>query len=91
VAFPSELLLSKVKVGKIITIKGIEKSGKTTQAQMLGIMQRSAANRYGISDVINFHLSNRYVVIMNRCYPIEIDSNVKDKISAIVLDNEKRT
>jgi dTMP kinase len=35
VTLPSELLLSKTKAGKIITLEGIEKSGKTTQAQML--------------------------------------------------------
>jgi dTMP kinase len=110
VAFPSELLLSKAKVGKIITLEGIEKSGKTTQAQMLShylskekhlntahfdlpdyqtdvgqiiykylnqaempsnpevLHLLYAANRYEIRDVVNFHLNDGYVVIMNRYY-----------------------
>jgi dTMP kinase len=114
VAFPSELLLSKVKVGKIITLEGIEKSGKTTQAQMLShylskekhlntahfdlpdyqtdvgqiiykylnqaempsnpevLHLLYAANRYEIRDVINFHLDDGYVVIMNRYYQSNI-------------------
>lgn len=113
-AFPSELLLSKVKVGKIITLEGIEKSGKTTQAQMLShylskekhlntahfdlpdyqtdvgqiiykylnqaempsnpevLHLLYAANRYEIRDVINFHLDDGYVVIMNRYYQSNI-------------------
>lgn len=113
-AFPSELLLSKVKVGKIITLEGIEKSGKTTQAQMLShylskekhlntahfdlpdyqtdvgqiiykylnqaempsnpevLHLLYAANRYEIRDVINFHLNDGYVVIMNRYYQSNI-------------------
>jgi len=102
--------LSKTKIGKIITLEGIEKSGKTTQAQMLSHYLRKerhlntahfdlpdyqtdvgklidkylnyaempanpevlhllyAANRYEIRDVINFHLNDGYVVIMNRYY-----------------------
>jgi dTMP kinase len=114
VAFPSELLLSKAKVGKIITLEGIEKSGKTTQAQMLShylskekhlntahfdlpdyqtdvgqiiykylnqaempsnpevLHLLYAANRYEIRDVINFHLNDGYVVIMNRYYQSNI-------------------
>jgi dTMP kinase len=110
VAFSSELLLSKTKVGKIITLEGIEKSGKTTQAQLLShylskekhmntahfdlpdyqtdvgklidkylsyaempsnpevLHLLYAANRYEIRDVINFHLNDGYVVIMNRYY-----------------------
>ena len=113
-AFPSELLLSKAKVGKIITLEGIEKSGKTTQAQMLShylskekhlntahfdlpdyqtdvgqiiykylnqaempsnpevLHLLYAANRYEIRDVINFHLNDGYVVIMNRYYQSNI-------------------
>jgi dTMP kinase len=114
VAFPSELLLSKAKVGKIITLEGIEKSGKTTQAQMLShylskekhlntahfdlpdyqtdvgqiiykylnqaempsnpevLHLLYAANRYEIRDVINFHLNDGYVVIMNRYFQSNI-------------------
>jgi dTMP kinase len=102
--------LSKTEIGKIITLEGIEKSGKTTQAQMLSHYLRKerhlntahfdlpdyqtdvgklidkylnyaempanpevlhllyAANRYEIRDVINFHLNDGYVVIMNRYY-----------------------
>jgi len=102
--------LSKTKIGKIITLEGIEKSGKTTQAQMLSHYLRKerhlntahfdlpdyqtdvgklidkylnyaempanpevlhllyAANRYEIRDVINFHLNDGFVVIMNRYY-----------------------
>lgn len=102
--------MSKTKIGKIITLEGIEKSGKTTQAQMLSHYLRKerhlntahfdlpdyqtdvgklidkylnyaempanpeilhllyAANRYEIRDVINFHLNDGYVVIMNRYY-----------------------
>jgi dTMP kinase len=102
--------LSKTKIGKIITLEGIEKSGKTTQAQLLSHYLRKerhlntahfdlpdyqtdvgklidkylnyaempanpevlhllyAANRYEIRDVINFHLNDGYVVIMNRYY-----------------------
>ncbi len=113
-AFPSELLLSKEKIGKIITLEGIEKSGKTTQAQMLShylskekhlntahfdlpdyqtdvgqiiykylnqaempsnpevLHLLYAANRYEIRDVINFHLNDGYVVIMNRYYQSNI-------------------
>lgn len=113
-AFPSELLLSKAKVGKIITLEGIEKSGKTTQAQMLShylskekhlntahfdlpdyqtdigqiiykylnqaempsnpevLHLLYAANRYEIRDVINFHLNDGYIVIMNRYYQSNI-------------------
>ncbi len=113
-AFPNELLLSKAKVGKIITLEGIEKSGKTTQAQMLShylskekhlntahfdlpdyqtdvgqiiykylnqaempsnpevLHLLYAANRYEIRDVINFHLNDGYVVIMNRYYQSNI-------------------
>jgi dTMP kinase len=114
VAFPSELLLSKAKVGKIITLEGIEKSGKTTQAQLLShylskekhlntahfdlpdyqtdvgqiifkylnqaempsnpevLHLLYAANRYEIRDVINFHLNDGYIVIMNRYYQSNI-------------------
>ena len=113
-AFPSELLLSKKKIGKIITLEGIEKSGKTTQAQLLShylskekhlntahfdlpdyqtdvgklidkylnyaemppnpevLHLLYAANRYEIRDVINFHLKDGYVVIMNRYYQSNI-------------------
>lgn len=102
--------MSKTEIGKIITLEGIEKSGKTTQAQMLSHYLRKerhlntahfdlpdyqtdvgklidkylnyaempanpevlhllyAANRYEIRDVINFHLNDGYVVIMNRYY-----------------------
>ena len=109
-AVPSELPLSKTKIGKIITLEGIEKSGKTTQSQMLSHYLSAekhlntahfdlpdyqtdvgklidkylnyaempsnpevlhllyAANRYEIRDVINFHLNDGYVVIMNRYY-----------------------
>lgn len=34
-ASPSQFQLSKTEIGKIITLEGIEKSGKTTQSQML--------------------------------------------------------
>jgi dTMP kinase len=106
--------LSKTNIGKIITLEGIEKSGKTTQAQMLSHYLREekhlntahfdlpdyqtdvgmlidkylnygemppnpevlhllyAANRYEIRDVINFHLNDGYVVIMNRYYQSNI-------------------
>jgi dTMP kinase len=114
VTLPSELLLSKTKAGKIITLEGIEKSGKTTQAQMLShylskekhlntahfdlpdyqtdvgqiiykylnqaempsnpevLHLLYAANRYEIRDVVNFHLNDGYVVIMNRYYQSNI-------------------
>ena len=113
-ACPSEVLMSKKKAGKIITLEGIENSGKTTQAQMLShylskekhlntahfdlpdyqtdlgkIIDKYlnyaempsnpevlhllyAANRYEIRDVINFHLNDGYVVIMNRYYQSSI-------------------
>lgn len=106
--------MSKTNIGKIITLEGIEKSGKTTQAQMLSHYLREekhlntahfdlpdyqtdvgklidkylnygemppnpevlhllyAANRYEIRDVINFHLNDGYVVIMNRYYQSNI-------------------
>lgn len=103
-----------MKKGKIITLEGIDKSGKTTQAQMLSsYLQKEkdlrtahfdfpdyqtdvgkliykylnysemppnpevlhllyAANRYEIRDMINFHIKERYVVIMNRYYQSNI-------------------
>jgi dTMP kinase len=103
-----------MKKGKIITLEGIDKSGKTTQAQMLSsYLQKEkdlrtahfdfpdyqtdvgkliykylnysemppnpevlhllyAANRYEIRDMINFHIKEGYVVIMNRYYQSNI-------------------
>jgi dTMP kinase len=103
-----------MKKGKIITLEGIDKSGKTTQAQMLSsYLQKEkdlrtahfdfpdyqtdvgkliykylnysemppnpevlhllyAANRYEIRGMINFHIKEGYVVIMNRYYQSNI-------------------
>jgi dTMP kinase len=103
-----------MKKGKIITLEGIDKSGKTTQAQMLSsYLQKEkdlrtahfdfpdyqtdvgkliykylnysemppnpevlhllyAANRYEIRDMINFHIKEGYVVILNRYYQSNI-------------------